>query len=558
MIGLVAACLRWPDRQSGQGAIPIDATKDCSTVVARAVLICMAEHANAHHITYPSAETIARETGLSVRAVKRAKALLETHGYLEVVGLRSGGGPGSSTRYRVAIGQATATNHDEPDTVVGANCDAPDTVKGTNGQLEASNYDGSDTGDECGHNCAATGHNCDECGQNYVAPDTRTSTNPQEPAGSDWGVGDGGAQAPSAGATGRQAPGEEERAAPEEEHVLDTILAALPHHGVKGTKLLPVIRAQLDAGISATQVIAAATSGPTTNIHSWTQVLTSRIENARWFQQKPAGTDNPQRRAAERKPQDRLTRHLTAIAAQTVVLDRICDACRMVLDVSLRDPGIDAVACAIAQLNACERHGGLTVIDEPPERDLFDHAIDRMFALIGDNDEVDQELHERGLHPIALLEDRFCCDDGYKFWANNASRAEIVEACGAAEEILRTSTSVVHGILAEQYRKLGEDIWDATDAVERAIRAKYPDDKADRLVLENKNDPIVCLEQALCEARILKDDIGFTDIDLSVVSVARLHQAVDLLWVCHGKLAAQKVKYGADLFPRPLTGEDLA
>lgn len=57
------------------------ARRGCShyglSAVERAVLMCLWDHADARNEAYPSAPTIADETGFNVRSVKRALVVLE-------------------------------------------------------------------------------------------------------------------------------------------------------------------------------------------------------------------------------------------------------------------------------------------------------------------------------------------------------------------------------------------------------------------------------------------------------------------------------------------------
>lgn len=77
------------------------ARRGCSqfglSAVQRAVLLCLWDHANSARESWPSAPTIARETGYSDRAVKAAFVALSDRGFITRMGVEHyGAGPGWS------------------------------------------------------------------------------------------------------------------------------------------------------------------------------------------------------------------------------------------------------------------------------------------------------------------------------------------------------------------------------------------------------------------------------------------------------------------------------
>lgn len=81
------------------------ARRGCSqfglSAVQRAVLLCLWDHANSDRVSWPSAPTIARETGYSDRAVKGAFVALSDRGFIIRMGVERYESSGQWSRHAV-------------------------------------------------------------------------------------------------------------------------------------------------------------------------------------------------------------------------------------------------------------------------------------------------------------------------------------------------------------------------------------------------------------------------------------------------------------------------
>lgn len=76
----------------------------------------------------------------------------------------------------------------------------------------------------------------------------------------------------------------------EGENILTTILASFPEAGVNGSKLLLIIAKTLADGVTAEQIISAATQPAPRQVKNWTGLLGQRIREARWWRSSPPGS----------------------------------------------------------------------------------------------------------------------------------------------------------------------------------------------------------------------------------------------------------------------------
>ena len=100
-----------------------DAIKQASSIndpVAAHILLVLANRADPHGGCYPSQETIAEETGLSVATVRRKLNVLKTQGRLQWTTVRNSQGKNIGNRYRLtpatAQGELWSTAHPVPKT----------------------------------------------------------------------------------------------------------------------------------------------------------------------------------------------------------------------------------------------------------------------------------------------------------------------------------------------------------------------------------------------------------------------------------------------------------
>jgi hypothetical protein len=108
----VALVLRWPDGkkrkdlaegEEQRSAIPLKATESAGVNCQRAVLFVLADYAaDDSNLSWPSAKTIAKESGRSERNVRHALAALRDQGV--IIPMTSAlGGRANTVRYRLAL-----------------------------------------------------------------------------------------------------------------------------------------------------------------------------------------------------------------------------------------------------------------------------------------------------------------------------------------------------------------------------------------------------------------------------------------------------------------------
>lgn len=113
----VATVTRLPIPPGPWFAVRVVRTYSRAVGPARAVLTIIATYADDHGVAWPSLDTIADGSGLSVSTVQRAiRTLVDDLGELSVT--RRGGGRGCSTRYRITISPPVDNPVGEPGKVV--------------------------------------------------------------------------------------------------------------------------------------------------------------------------------------------------------------------------------------------------------------------------------------------------------------------------------------------------------------------------------------------------------------------------------------------------------